>query len=309
MLNQEKNTMIKINEAPTIRQQKGSAFTLIELLVVISVISLLMAILLPALGRAREQGRVASCMANLRSIGQGVFLYAHDNDGRLIPGDWRVSWDVWANVAEYPKGCRKPPVLESREVNLGHLIKSSILPQPSNNDHVFFCPSGKTPDGKKCFDGFARGWGRGDIAATTSYMFNNALDGFDGFVQNGEVAVLSHKNKVNFLRGDGSVDTFNIQKLEFDPAAGPERLHDVSLRYGVCFPTVMLHRWLARGQVNLDEARTFLSDPQSWANNHSTLINDPICRAVSEPVFLANVSKESLVCDVVGVWGAPVPSG
>ena len=298
-----------MNEVPTMRQRKGLAFTLIELLVVISVISLLMAILLPALGKAREQGRIASCMANLRSIGQGIFLYAHDNDGRLVPGDWRVSWDVWANVAEYPKGCRMPPVLESREVNLGHLVQSGILPLPSNNDHIFFCPSGKTPDGKKCYEGFAQGWGRGDVIATTSYMYNNALDGFDGFVQNGQIAVLSHKSKINFLRGDGSVDTFNVQRLQFDPAAGPERLQDVSLRYGVCFPTRMLHRWLARDQVNLDEARAFLSNPQGWADSHSTLVNDSACRAVSEPVLLASVSNESLACDVVGVWGAPPPSG
>ncbi|MHC4117954.1 MAG: type II secretion system protein [Planctomycetota bacterium] len=282
---------------------------MIELLVVISVISLLMAILLPALSKAREQGRIASCMANLRSIGQGIFLYAHDNDGRLVPGDWRVSWDVWANVAEYPRGCRVPPVLESREVNLGHLIASGSLPLPSNNDHVFFCPSSKTPDGRECYEGFAQGWGRGDVVATTSYMYNNALDGFDGFVQSGQIRVMSHKNKINFLRGDGSVDTFNVRRLEFDPAAGPERLQEVSARYGVCFPTLMLHRWLARDQVNLDEAREFLSSPQGWADSHSTLVNDPACRAVSEPVVLASVSRESLVCDVVGVWGAPPPSG
>ena len=296
-----------LNEAPAMRQRKIFAFTLIELLVVISVISLLMAILLPALNKAREQGRIASCMANLRSIGQGIYLYAHDNDGRLTPGDWRVSWDVWANVAEYPKGCRMPPVLESREVNLGHLIRSGILPLPSNNDHVFFCPSGKTPDGRKCYEGFAQGWGRGDVIATTSYMFNNALDGFDGFVQNGQIAVLSHKNKINFLRGDGSVDTFNVKRLEFDGV--PERLQEVSLRYGVCFPTMMLHRWLARDQVNLMEAREFLSNPQGWADSNSTLVNDSACRAVSEPVLLARVSSESLACDVVGVWGAPPPSG
>jgi len=282
---------------------------LIELLVVISVISLLMALLLPALNRAREQGRIASCMANLNSIGKGIALYAHDNDGRLVPGDWRVSWDVWANVAEYPKGCRIPPVLESREVNLGHLISSKSLPLPTNNNHVLFCPSGKTPDGKKCYEGFAQGWGRGDVVATTSYMYNNALDGFDGFVQNGLIRVLSHKDKINFLRGDGSVDTFNVRPLEFDSAEGPERLQEVSLRYGVCFPTIMLHQWLADDRVNLDEAREFLSNPQGWADSHSTLLNDPACRAVSRPVFLASVSNKSLVCDVVGVWGAPPPSG
>lgn len=285
------------------------AFTLIELLVVISIISLLMAILLPSLGRAREQARRATCMANLRSIGQGIYLYAHDNDGRLVPGDWRVSWDVWSKVAEYPKGCRMPPVLESREVNLGHLISTGILPMPGSNDHVFFCPSGKTPDGTRCYEGFIQGWKRDDRIAMISYMYNNALDGFDGFVQDGQIAVLSHKDKINFLRGDGSVNTFNVKPLVFDAADRPEKLQEIAQKYGVCFPTIMLHRWLVRGEVNLDEAREYLSNPQGWADSNCTLINDPACRAVSEPVLLASVSNESLVCDVVGVWGAAPPSG
>ncbi|MHC4323422.1 MAG: prepilin-type N-terminal cleavage/methylation domain-containing protein [Planctomycetota bacterium] len=289
--------------------RKDKAFTLIELLVVISIIALLMAILLPSLGKAREQARRASCMANLRSIGQGIYLYAHDNDGRLVPGDWRVSWDVWSQVAEYPRGCRMPPVLESREVNLGHLIRSGILPMPGGNDHVFFCPSSKTPDGKKCYEDFVQGWGSIDRVATTGYMYNNSLDGFDGFVQDGQFAVLSHKNKINFLRGDGSVDTFNVKPLDFGSPQGPELLQEVSLRYGVCFPTAMLHRWFARDEVNLDEANEFLSSPQGWADSNSTLMNDPACRAFSEPVLLASVGTESLASDVVGVWGAAPPSG
>jgi len=291
------------------RVRKISAFTLIELLVVISIISLLMAILLPSLGKAREQARRAACMANLRSIGQSMFIYAHDNDGRLIPGDWRVSWDVWGPVAEYPKGCRVPPVAESGRVNLGHLIDSGIPPMPSGNSHVFFCPSGRTPDGKKCQEGFVLRQETGSRINTASYMYNNALDGFDGFVQDGQFAVLSHKNKINFLRGDGSVGTFNVKALEFDAGRGPELLQEVSGRYGVCFPTLMLHRWLARGEVNLDEAREYLSNPQGWTDSHCTLVNDPACRAVSEPVLLASVSRESLASDVVGVWGAPPPSG
>ena len=289
--------------------RREKAFTLIELLVVISIIALLMAILLPSLGKAREQARRATCMANLRSIGQGIYLYAHDNDGRLVPGDWRVSWDVWGQVAEYPRGCRMPPVAESREVNLGHLIRSGILPMPGSKDHVLFCPSSKTPDGKHCYEDFVQGWGSIARVATTGYMYNNSLDGFDGFVQDGQFAVLSHKNKINFLRGDGSVSTFNVKKLDFGSPEGPELLQEVSLRYGVCFPTALLHRWLARGQVNLDEAMEFLSSPQGWADSNSTLMNDPACRAFSEPVLLASVGTESLACDIVGVWGAAPPSG
>jgi prepilin-type N-terminal cleavage/methylation domain-containing protein len=291
------------------RLRRRLAFTLIELLVVISIISLLMAVLLPSLGKAREQARRAACMANLRSIGQGIFLYAHDHDGRLVPGDTRVSWYVWGTVAEYPRGCRMPPVLESREVNLGHLLATGILPMPTSNDHVFFCPSSKRPNGNRCYEDFAQGWGVDGSYAPISYMYNNALDGFDGYVRDGQIAVLSHKDKIEFLRGDGSTGAFNVKPLVFDAGAGPERLQEVSLRYGVCFPTVMLHRWLARGEVNVEEANEYLGNPQGWTDTNCNLVNDPACRAVSEPVLLASVSTESLACDVVGVWGAAPPSG
>jgi prepilin-type N-terminal cleavage/methylation domain-containing protein len=290
-----------------------SAFTLIELLVVISIISMLIALLLPSLGRSREQARRTVCMANLHSIGQSLFIYATDNNGRLIPGDWRVSWDVWGQVAEYPQGTRVPQTLESRQVNLGHLLTSKTLPVPNNDDHVFFCPSGRAPDGSRCYESFRQTWGRNDLITPISYMFNNALDGFDGYVQDGQLAVLSHKDKINFLRGDGSVNTFNVKPLVFDPGQGPELLQEVSLRYGVSFPAIMLHKWLVNGQVNVDQAREYLNNPQGWADSNCTLVNDVTCnRAISKPTLLASFSKESLVSDVVGVWGGgapPPPSG
>jgi prepilin-type N-terminal cleavage/methylation domain-containing protein/prepilin-type processing-associated H-X9-DG protein len=64
---------------------KRQAFTLIELLVVIAVIAILMAILMPALNLARDQGRRIKCAGNLRSLGIANSLYATNNDDWAVP--------------------------------------------------------------------------------------------------------------------------------------------------------------------------------------------------------------------------------
>lgn len=66
--------------------KKKRAFTLVELLVVISIIALLVSILMPALGKARFQAKVLTCMTNLHQWGQIINLYAAENNGRLPAG-------------------------------------------------------------------------------------------------------------------------------------------------------------------------------------------------------------------------------
>ena len=82
-------------------------FTLFELLVVLSIISLLIAILLPALSAAREEARMTQCRSNLRQIGIGAIAYAPDNDNMFPPRYGRTILKptyVKANASGFPGG-------------------------------------------------------------------------------------------------------------------------------------------------------------------------------------------------------------
>src|SRR5436190_4890447 len=65
----------------TLRRTRKSAFTLVELLVVIGIIAVLIAILLPALSKARSSSAEVVCQSNLRQFALGISMYADSNKG------------------------------------------------------------------------------------------------------------------------------------------------------------------------------------------------------------------------------------
>jgi prepilin-type N-terminal cleavage/methylation domain-containing protein/prepilin-type processing-associated H-X9-DG protein len=71
---------LQMNRTSSIGTQRKHGFTLIELLVVIAIISLLIGILLPAIGQARDTARTIVCQANMRGIAQLQFQYTLDNN-------------------------------------------------------------------------------------------------------------------------------------------------------------------------------------------------------------------------------------
>ena len=98
--------------------RRGKGFTLIELLVVMVIIALLVGLLLPALGRAREEARKTQCRSNLRQIGLAMNVYCNDNKGwtppayggapRLDPGDtgYPPLYTEYMTPGEVSRHCR-----------------------------------------------------------------------------------------------------------------------------------------------------------------------------------------------------------
>lgn len=80
---------------------RRKAFTLVELLVVIGIIALLIAILMPVLGRAREQANWVKCLSNMRQLGQAFMMYTNNNKGffpRAGANGDPLDWIYWQDT-------------------------------------------------------------------------------------------------------------------------------------------------------------------------------------------------------------------
>lgn len=121
-------------------------FTLIELLVVIAVIALLMAILLPALSRARESAKRAVCSGQVRQVGIAVLAYASDSVNRMPTYNSNTSnsnpyalihsYALYRADAGYMDVNGKPLPMK-----LALLYEGKFISQPK----VFYCPSNIMP--------------------------------------------------------------------------------------------------------------------------------------------------------------------
>ena len=117
---------------------KRRGFTLIELLVVITIIALLMAMLIPVLNKAREQGKRASCLHNLNQLTLACIMYADNNDGKL-PHAWAGRKDSSGHMIAWV-GAPRP---NQREIDKMELIREGLLFPYCPNEKLYKCPTGE----------------------------------------------------------------------------------------------------------------------------------------------------------------------
>lgn len=105
-------------------QRRRVGFTLIELLVVVAIIALLIAILLPSLGQAKERAKTVQCLSNLKQMGNAAFMYAGIYDNRfpmayygpttkIANGISYMETVTWDSITLAPDPTLSPPVNRS----------------------------------------------------------------------------------------------------------------------------------------------------------------------------------------------------
>ena len=108
-------------------RRPAPAFTLIELLVVIAIIAILAAMLLPALGAAKQRAWTTTCNSNLRQIGLGLRMFADDNNDYFPESGTSIYWGT-VDVAP-PIGSGKPSWMEQI---IAYTVSTNVYRCPGN---------------------------------------------------------------------------------------------------------------------------------------------------------------------------------
>jgi prepilin-type N-terminal cleavage/methylation domain-containing protein/prepilin-type processing-associated H-X9-DG protein len=211
------------------QNNSGRGFTLIELLVVIAIISILAALLLPALSRTQQRAKSMQCVNNLRQLGLATWMYSHDFDDRLPASSHMTGYLSWVATL--------PPYLGSKvtATSIGAATNILLCPvEKSGSGRIFSYsandfllnyvtpPNNLSPIAKRTQIGSSSEtiWLAESLEALLGqdhfHFAGNPIDG-DGYAPRefqGQVIVQRHFGSANYLFLDGHVETIKWERVQ-----------------------------------------------------------------------------------------------
>lgn len=216
-------------------KHKRSAFTLIELLVVVSIIALLVSILLPALGRARQAAKAAVCLSHIRQLGLSLTCYGVEhNDYVVLFSDSGTYWpeelvdsgtldvdsEVSASSGQLIVKCDALVCPSSeKELRAGTLFELVTIGLCSRYGNMYYHNSGNAWYQPRKFERFVQP-ATAVLSADVPIDATSTVNSYNGSVFTetwyvGREPAARHNGKINSLFVDGHGETVNLFDIPY----------------------------------------------------------------------------------------------
>jgi prepilin-type N-terminal cleavage/methylation domain-containing protein len=250
-VSRERRTAVTLVELPAVSGEKRTGFTLVELLVCIAIIAVLIAILLPVAGKAREQAVRVKCQSNLRQILQATISYVADNGGSLPqPNDGAIE------MSPPRAGWLYNPPLANPANPLQ--VQTGTLWQYLGNHDVYLCPMATTA------------YVSGPAQHLSSYLMNLAVVAFGQQSWSFPLRRMNPRGILYWEGGEdepGYINAFSWADGSAFPYSGLTVRHLHGAEIGMCDGSV---DWISnadyQAELNTQPGR-FWCDPERAAGN------------------------------------------